>query len=90
MSPHVDVAHGFDIAFNASDQKSWKKYAKALEAHLKRKSCMREQVGFTLFNREDTFSVQQAEIQITPARCLTSPAVYRNTDKEGNPFVHSV
>ncbi|XP_067243559.1 protein ATP1B4 isoform X1 [Chanodichthys erythropterus] len=35
MSPHVDVAHGFDIAFNASDQKSWKKYAKALEAHLK-------------------------------------------------------
>lgn len=39
MSPHVEhVAHGFDIAFNASDQKSWKKYAKALEAHLKRKS----------------------------------------------------
>ncbi|XP_056114513.1 protein ATP1B4 isoform X1 [Rhinichthys klamathensis goyatoka] len=36
MSPHVEhVAHGFDIAFNASDQKSWKKYAKALEAHLK-------------------------------------------------------
>lgn len=87
MSPHVDVAHGFDIAFNASDQKSWKKYAKALEAHLKRKSCMREQVELSW---EDTFSVQQAEIQITPAHCLTSPAVYRNTDKEGNPFVHSV
>ncbi|XP_052010852.1 protein ATP1B4 isoform X1 [Xyrauchen texanus] len=35
MSPHVDVAHGFDIAFNASDRSSWKKYAKSLEAHLK-------------------------------------------------------
>ncbi|XP_030622587.1 protein ATP1B4 [Chanos chanos] len=35
MSPHVMTAHGFDIAFNASDRNSWKKYAKALDAHLK-------------------------------------------------------
>lgn len=37
LFPHVDVAHGFDIAFNASDRSSWRKYTKALEAHLKRK-----------------------------------------------------
>lgn len=37
MSPHVDVVHGFEIHFNASDRSSWKKYAKALEAQLKRK-----------------------------------------------------
>ncbi|KAI7801898.1 protein ATP1B4 [Triplophysa rosa] len=35
MSPHVDTAHGFDIAFNASDRSSWRKYAKALEAQLR-------------------------------------------------------
>ncbi|TRY97964.1 hypothetical protein DNTS_000293, partial [Danionella cerebrum] len=35
MFPHVGVAHGFDLAFNASDRSSWKKYAKALEHHLK-------------------------------------------------------
>ncbi|XP_002664470.3 protein ATP1B4 isoform X1 [Danio rerio] len=35
MFPHVDTAHGFDIAFNASDRSSWRRYAKTLEAHLK-------------------------------------------------------
>ncbi|KAM9471056.1 protein ATP1B4 isoform 2-T2 [Clarias gariepinus] len=35
MLPHVDVLHGFEITFNASDRSSWRKYAKALEAQLK-------------------------------------------------------
>ncbi|KAI5105113.1 protein ATP1B4 [Silurus meridionalis] len=35
MFPHVDVAHGFEMKFNASDRSSWKKYARALEAQLK-------------------------------------------------------
>lgn len=39
MLPHVDVVHGFEITFNASDRSSWKKYAKALEIQLKRECC---------------------------------------------------
>ncbi|XP_065128028.2 protein ATP1B4 [Paramisgurnus dabryanus] len=35
MHPHVDVAHGIEIAFNVSDRSSWRKYARALEAQLK-------------------------------------------------------
>ncbi|XP_053486651.1 protein ATP1B4 [Ictalurus furcatus] len=35
MLPQVDVVHGFEITFNASDRSSWKKYARALEAQLK-------------------------------------------------------
>lgn len=41
MSPHVDVVHGFEIHFNASDRSSWKKYAKALEAQLKSEFCLK-------------------------------------------------
>lgn len=40
MLPHVDVVHGFEITFNASDRSSWRKYARALEAHLKRECCL--------------------------------------------------
>lgn len=39
MLPHVDVVHGFEITFNASDRSSWRKYSRALEAQLKRKCC---------------------------------------------------
>ena len=33
MSPYLE---GFDIIFNASDRKAWKKYAKSMEEYLKR------------------------------------------------------
>lgn len=69
MFPHVDTAHGFDIAFNASDRSSWRRYAKTLEAHLKRKSCKFSDFALTLFNKEDAFSVERAQIQMAPAHC---------------------
>lgn len=41
MLPQVDVVHGFEITFNASDRSSWKKYARALESQLKRECCLK-------------------------------------------------
>lgn len=45
MLPHVDVVHGFEITFNASDRSSWKKYARALEIQLKRECCLKGASG---------------------------------------------
>lgn len=35
MAPHLE---GHDIAFNASDRKSWKKYARSMDEYLRRES----------------------------------------------------
>lgn len=35
MAPHLE---GHDIAFNASDRKSWRKYARSMDEYLKRES----------------------------------------------------
>lgn len=35
MAPHLE---GHEIAFNASDRKSWKKYTKSMDEYLKRES----------------------------------------------------
>lgn len=35
MAPHLE---GHEIAFNASDRKSWRKYARSMEEYLKRES----------------------------------------------------
>lgn len=35
MAPHLE---GHDIIFNATDRKSWKKYARAMDEYLKRES----------------------------------------------------
>lgn len=35
MAPHLE---GHDIAFNVSDRKSWRKYARSIEEYLKRES----------------------------------------------------
>lgn len=35
MAPHLE---GHEIAFNASDRKSWKKYARSMDEYLRRES----------------------------------------------------
>ncbi|TSQ81026.1 Protein ATP1B4 [Bagarius yarrelli] len=52
MSPHVDVVHGFEIHFNASDRSSWKKYAKALESQLKCECRLRAASECVLYNAQ--------------------------------------
>lgn len=43
MAPHLE---GHEIAFNASDRKSWKKYARSMDEYLKCESL--KIVGYTV------------------------------------------
>lgn len=40
MAPHLE---GHEIAFNASDRKSWKKYARSMDEYLRRESAVIEE-----------------------------------------------